>query len=95
MKLRTVLRSSRAARWHRPVVALAIVEMVIYMPVEMVRSVVPRASPDENTASEPLRSIVAIWSAVIRRSFVVSVWANRRFADADCNLCTRFIGGSK
>jgi hypothetical protein len=95
VKLCTVLRWSRATRRQGPVVALAIVEMMIDVAVEMFRPLVPRASPDEYTASEPLRPIIAVWSAVIRRGLVVPVWANGRFSDADRHLCTRFISGSK
>ena len=96
VKLCAVFRWSRAARRHSPVVALAIVELMIDVAVEMIRPVIPRSRADEDTAaSEPLGPIIAIRSAVIRRCLVVPVWANRRFSNADCNLCTRSISGSK
>jgi hypothetical protein len=50
VKLCAVFRWTLAARWHRPVVALAIVEMMIDVSVEVISPVIPRARPDENTA---------------------------------------------
>jgi hypothetical protein len=96
VKLRAVFRWSSAARWETPVVALAIVELMIDVAVEMIRPVVPRASADEDTAAaEPLGPIIAIRSAIVRRSLVIPAGTTRRFSDADCNLCMRCISGSK
>ncbi len=50
VKLCAVFRCNLAACRQRPVVALAIVETMIDVSVEMIRSVVPRARPDEETA---------------------------------------------
>src|ERR1700733_3704112 len=96
VKLCAVFRRSRATRRHGPVVALAIVELMIDVAVEVIRPVIPRASSDEDTAaSEPLGPIVTIRSAILRRSLVIPVRATRRFSYADGNLCMRFISGSK
>jgi hypothetical protein len=96
VKLGAVFRWSSAARWERPVVTLTIVELVIDVAVEVIRSVIPRANADEDTAAaEPLRPIIAIRSAVVRRSLVVPVGTNGRFSDTDCNLCMCFLSGSK
>jgi hypothetical protein len=95
VKLSTVFRWSGAARWERPVVALAIVELMIDVAVEVIRPVIPRASADEDAAGKPLRPIIAIRSAVVRRCLVITVGAHRRYSDADTNLCMRFISGSK
>jgi hypothetical protein len=95
VKLCAVFRRCSAARWESPVVALAIVEVMIDVAVEMIRPVIPRASPDEDTAGKPLGSIIPIRSAVVRRCLVVPVGANRRYSDANSNLCIRFISGSK
>ena len=95
VKFCAVLRWCSAARRETSVVALAIVELMIDVAVEMVRPVIPRTSTDEDAAPEPLGPIIAIWSAVVRWSLVVPVGANRRYTDADCNLCMRFISGSK
>ena len=71
VKFCAVLRRSGAARRETPVVALAIVELMIDVSVEVIRPVIPRASADEDTAaSEPLGPIVAIRSAIVRRSCI-------------------------
>jgi len=82
-KLRTVFRWMLAARGHTPMVALAIVETMIDVSIEMLRSVVPRPRTDEPTTDEPFRAIVAVRSAVVRRDFVVSVRANRGRPNTD------------
>ena len=95
VELCAVFRRRCAARGHSPVVALAIVEMMIDVAVEMIRPVIPGASADEDPAAEPLGPIIAIRSAVVRRSLVIPVGANRRYSNADSNLCMRFINGRK
>jgi hypothetical protein len=35
VKLGTMFRWTLAARWHRPLVALTIVELMIHVPIEM------------------------------------------------------------
>ena len=47
VKLLTVFRWTLAARWHGPTVALAEVETMIYMSIEMVRPAIPRSRADE------------------------------------------------
>ena len=91
VKVRAVFCGSRAPSRHWPVIALAVIEMMIDVSVEMLRSVVPRPSADKYTAGEPLRSIVAVWSAVVRRNFVVSVRTHRCFSNTDCDLRGRLI----
>jgi len=78
---------------RRPVVALPKIETMIDMSVEITRTVIPRSGPDEYTAGEPLRAIIAIRSAVVRRNLIVSVRTNRRYSNADRNLRGSFIGG--
>jgi hypothetical protein len=94
VKLRTMFSWTRAARGHSPTVALPKVETMIDMSIEMIRSMEPRSGPDEYTAREPLRAIIAIRSAVVRRNLVVSVRTNRGFSDADPNLRGGVMGGS-
>ena|SRR5580698_2116776 len=89
VKLCTVLRRSLAARRHGTVIPLAEIEMMIDVPVEMLWPVVPRTGADEDTTREPFRAVIAIRSAIVRRNLVIPVGANRRFSDADCNLCIR------
>src|SRR5580658_5456464 len=94
MKLGTLWCRLRAAGRQGSVIALPIVELMIDMPVEMRRAVEPGSRPDKYTAREPLRAIVAIRSAVIRRNLVVSIGANWRHSDAHRNLCVRLMCGS-
>jgi hypothetical protein len=49
VKLCTVFRWAFTARRHRPVVALAIVETMIDVSVEVIRPAVPRSRADEET----------------------------------------------
>jgi hypothetical protein len=50
MKLGPVFRRSRATGWKLAMVALAIVEMMIDVSVEMIRPVIPGSRADEDTA---------------------------------------------
>ena len=83
VEFRAVFRCTLSALGESPAVTLAKVEMMIHVSVKVFRSVVPGSRPDEYTVQEPLRAIVAIWSAVVRRNLVVPVRANRWFSDAD------------
>jgi len=86
MEFCPVFRRMLSARGHRTVVPLAIVEMVVYVSIEMLLPVKPWPRADENASGKPLGPIITVWSAVIRRSLIVAVRANRRFSDADCHL---------
>jgi hypothetical protein len=86
VKLRAVFHGTLAARGHRPVVAFAKVETMIDVSVEMIRPVIPRPRPDENTAWEPLRAIVAIWRAAIRSALIVPVRTHGSYSNTDRNL---------
>ena len=50
VKLCTVFRRSLAARWHGPVIALAIVQMMIHVSIEMLRPMEPRSRTNEYAA---------------------------------------------
>ena len=67
-------------------VALPEVEMMIDVSVKMFRSVIPGSRPYKYTVREPLRAVVAIWSAVVWGDLVVTVRTNRRFPNAYRNL---------
>lgn len=94
MKLCTVLRRAFTSRRKRSVVALAIVEVMIDMPVEMLPPVIPRPSTDKDTAWEPFGAVIAVWSAIVRRSLVIPVRANGRHSDANPHLRSRVVNGS-
>src|ERR1700722_6136103 len=91
MKLLPVLRWALPSRGHGPVVALAIVESMIDVSVEMIRPVIPRSSPYEYAAREPLRAIVTVRGAAIRGALLVSVGTNRPRSNSDAHLCSRLV----
>jgi hypothetical protein len=67
-------------------------EMVIYMATKVGRAVEPWAGTNEDTASKPLRAIVAVGSTVIGRYIVVAVGAVRGYSDVDRDLGLGFWG---
>jgi hypothetical protein len=75
---------SASREW--PVVSMAIVQVMIDVPIKMFRPVEPGTRPDEHTAREPLRAVVAIWSAIVGRLLIVPIRTNRRHPDFDRNL---------
>lgn len=79
----------------RQVSAISVTNVVaiIYMPTKMVSMVKPWARADERAIRKPLRPVVAIGSAGIRRVVIVPVWA-RRFSsklNTEADLCRRFL----
>jgi hypothetical protein len=70
----------------RAVIAMVWVVVVVDGTAEVLGSVEPGAGSDEDSAGEPLGTVVAVWSAGIGRGSVVAVWALRRYADAYCDL---------
>jgi hypothetical protein len=50
VKLCTVIRRSLAARWHGSVVALALVEMMIHVSIEVLRPMEPGSRTDKYAA---------------------------------------------
>ena len=67
VKLSAVFRRGRAAGRETPVVALAIVELMIDVPVEMIRPVVPRASADDGLRGIADIFVVGVGSKCRRR----------------------------
>ena len=76
-----------------PVIAMLRVVVVIYVTVEVIGAVKPGTRPDEDTAAEPLRAVVAVGSAVVGSDVVVAVRTYRSRADADADLSLRSRGG--
>src|SRR5271170_7628300 len=93
VKLRSMFRWMFTACWERPVIAFAIVEVMIHVSIEVVRPVEPGSRTYKYSSCEPLRAIIAIRSAVVRRDLVVPVGANRRWSNADRNLRIRVMAG--
>jgi len=83
------------ARREGPMIAMPVVEVMIYVPVKVFRSVKPWPRADKNAARKPFRPVVTVWRAIVRRSLVIAIRTNRWLADADCNLCIRSLRGSK
>ena len=79
-----------AASGHRSVVTIMRVVAVVYVAVEAARAMEPRAGSDEQSAREPVRSVIAVRRAIIRRIVKVTVWANRGNTDINSNLCWCF-----
>jgi hypothetical protein len=94
VKFCAMFRRLLAARRHGTVITLAIVETMIDVSVEMVRTVEPRSRTDEYATAEPFRTVITIGSAVVRRSLVIAVRARRRFSDIDRHLRGCVMAGS-
>lgn len=95
VELCPVFRRLLAAGRKVSVIALAVVQMMIDVSVEVLRSVEPRPRPDEYAAGEPLGPVITVGSAVIRRSLVVSIGANGRRSYAYRNLRRRIMRGNE
>jgi len=75
---------------HRSFVPMFRMEAIIYVPPEVFVPMKPGAGPNEDSAGKPLRAIVTVRSARIRRSVIVTVRALRGDPDADGHLSIRF-----
>ena len=95
MEFATMIDWMLASLRCRAVVAVAVVKVMINMTVETARTMKPRACTDKDSASKPLGPVVTIRSAGIGRCFVITVRANRRFADLNGNLGVRLRAGNK
>jgi len=67
-------------------IALAVVEVMVDVPVEMIPSMKPGARADEDAAVIPLRPVISVGSAPIRRSLIIAVRAIGLHTDFDCHL---------
>ena len=74
-------------------VAVLGIVVVVHVAVEVGRAVKPFAGANEASAREPLRTIVAVRSAVVGSVVVVAVRAGGFSTDADINLCVRYGSG--
>jgi len=74
---------------ERAVIAVVGIIGVIYMAIEAIMTVEPRTGSDEDAAVEPLRTVVAVWGAVVGSVVIVAIRAARCYADADGNLGLR------
>lgn len=83
-----------AGVWHRTVVAMVRVEVVIHVAMEVVGTVEPRASTDEDAAGEPFGTVVAVGRTAIRSGVIVAVRAVRGGSDVDADTDLSFCLGS-
>jgi hypothetical protein len=68
--------------------------MIVDVALEVVGAMKPWASADEDTARKPFRAVVAIGSAAIGRSVVVTVGAVRSGSNVDADADLGFHSGS-
>jgi hypothetical protein len=61
--------------WHRAAVPVMNIEMIVYVAAKVCRAVEPRTGTNEDAASEPLRAVVAVGSAVVRSEVIVAIRA--------------------
>ena len=73
MKRRAAFNRMSSAFWKWSMIALAVVQVMIHVPVEMIVAVIPGSRSNEHTTRKPFRAVVAIRSAIVRRLFVVTV----------------------
>ncbi len=79
--LEMVERLSAASR-QRPVVPMVRVETVVHMADKPARPMEPRPGSNEDAAGKPVRPIVPIRRAIVRRIVKVSIRTHRRNANA-------------
>jgi len=78
---------------QRAMISMTWIVPVIYVSIKTMRTMEPRAGANKDSARKPVRSVVAIGSAIIRRVVEISVRTYRRNADANGNLGCMSFGG--
>ena len=76
VELRPVIRRVLAARGRRSVVALPVIQMMVYMTVKTRRSMEPGSSSDKYAPCKPFRAVISVRRARIWRFLIVPVRAN-------------------
>ncbi len=74
---------------HRAVVTMARIEAIIYVSIKSTMPMEPRPRANKQATVEPIRAVVAIRSAVVRRVIKVSVRTHWLRPDVDGNLSWR------
>jgi hypothetical protein len=70
-------------------VAVLRIKVIIHMAMEVGLTVEPPTSADEYPAVEPLRTVVAVGGALVRRNVIVTIGAGGFDADLDSDLSVR------
>ena len=78
--------------WLGAAIAMFGMEMIIYVAVEAFWAMKPRAGANEDATRKPLRAVVAVGGALVRRDVIVAVGTFGR--DADVNLYLSLCFGS-
>jgi len=81
-----VVELLRTPSRNRPVIPMVRVIPVVDVPMETLRPMEPRPSPDKQTTRKPIRPIVPIRRAIIRRIVKVPIRTSRCNSDPDNNL---------
>jgi hypothetical protein len=81
-----VVEALFAASRQRSGIPVVGIIAVVHVAIEATVTVEPRTRPDEDAARKPVRAIVAVWRAVVRRVIKVTVGASRCNAYTDGNL---------
>jgi hypothetical protein len=95
MELSAMIARVLAARRHRSMVSVAIIEVMVYMTIKVLGPMKPRSCTHKYATRKPFRTVVTVWSAVVRRHFVISVGAHRRRPNAHRNLSWSHVAASK
>jgi len=75
-----------ASGWHRALIAMRRMEMVIYVALELSCAMKPGAGANESVSAEPLWAVIAGRSTVIGGSVIVAIRAFRGYANVDADL---------
>jgi hypothetical protein len=70
-------------------------QTVIYVAVEVGRTMKPRASTDEDSTCKPFRAVVAVGSTAIRSDVIVAIGTIRGDSDVDTDLSLRSGNGHR
>lgn len=81
--------------WNGATVTATRIIAIVNVTVEALRSAKPWAGSDEKSATEPIRSIVAIRRTTVGGVVEVAVGAVRRQTDSDANLSLCFGSRSR
>jgi len=76
----------RTTSGQRAFVSVMWIEAVIHVAMKTCRAVEPRAHTDKYAVNKPIRSVVRIRSAVIRRVIEISIWTDGRNPDIHRDL---------
>lgn len=94
VKFLPAFRGTSATGGKGTMVTMPIIQTMIDMPIEMLRSVEPRTGTDKQAVCEPFGAIVSVGRTIVGRDFVVAIGAIRRWPDINGNLCLSLVTAS-